>query len=169
MAAPTTPPWSPVHRDGRGTGLSVPRCGRPMTKPNSSAGCTRPPTTAAATSCSTPAAFTHYSYALRDACARLSGRLIEVHISSRRPRGVPHTSVIAGVAAGIIRLRARLYVLALQAPLFARDPRPRGSGFCVLRARLTEGPADTMRSPRPDQRALLRAGSPAPTALCSCS
>ncbi|HUR74746.1 MAG TPA: type II 3-dehydroquinate dehydratase, partial [Sporichthya sp.] len=29
-----------------------------------------------------PAAFTHYSYALRDACAQLRAPLIEVHISN---------------------------------------------------------------------------------------
>ncbi|CAN5408272.1 type II 3-dehydroquinate dehydratase [soil metagenome] len=32
-----------------------------------------------------PAAFTHYSYALRDACAQLTAPLVEVHITN------PHT------------------------------------------------------------------------------
>jgi 3-dehydroquinate dehydratase-2 len=53
-----------------------------------------------------PAAFTHYSYALRDACAMLtkSGqRLIEVHISNPHAREeFRHNSVISGVATGVI-------------------------------------------------------------------
>jgi len=50
-----------------------------------------------------PAAFTHYSYALRDACAMLTSPLIEVHISNPAAREeFRHTSVIAGVATGTI-------------------------------------------------------------------
>jgi len=53
-----------------------------------------------------PAAFTHYSYALRDACAMLtkSGqKLIEVHISNPHAREeFRHNSVISGVATGVI-------------------------------------------------------------------
>jgi len=53
-----------------------------------------------------PAAFTHYSYALRDACAMLtkSGlKLIEVHISNPHAREeFRQTSVISGVATGVI-------------------------------------------------------------------
>ncbi len=53
-----------------------------------------------------PAAFTHYSYALRDACAMVTSaklRLIEVHISNPHAREVfRHTSVISGVATGVI-------------------------------------------------------------------
>ena len=53
-----------------------------------------------------PAAFTHYSYALRDACAMLNSagsKLIEVHISNPHTREVfRHTSVISGVATGVI-------------------------------------------------------------------
>ena len=53
-----------------------------------------------------PAAFTHYSYALRDACALVttSGlKLIEVHISNPHARETfRHTSVISGVATGVI-------------------------------------------------------------------
>jgi 3-dehydroquinate dehydratase-2 len=50
-----------------------------------------------------PAAFTHYSYALRDACAQLSAPLIEVHISNpARRETFRHNSVIAGVATGTI-------------------------------------------------------------------
>ena len=52
-----------------------------------------------------PAAFTHYSYALRDACAQLQGiaPLVEVHISNPHAReAFRHTSVISGVATGVI-------------------------------------------------------------------
>ncbi len=50
-----------------------------------------------------PAAFTHYSYALRDACAMLTTPLVEVHISNPAAREeFRHTSVIAGVATGTI-------------------------------------------------------------------
>lgn len=52
-----------------------------------------------------PAAFTHYSYGLRDACAMLQGvaPLIEVHLSNPHTREeFRHTSVISGVATGVI-------------------------------------------------------------------
>jgi 3-dehydroquinate dehydratase II len=50
-----------------------------------------------------PAAFTHYSYALRDACALLQAPLIEVHISNPAAReDFRHHSVISGVATGVI-------------------------------------------------------------------
>nr|WP_196791908.1 type II 3-dehydroquinate dehydratase [Motilibacter deserti] len=52
-----------------------------------------------------PAAFTHYSYALRDACAQLDGRapLVEVHITNpARREAFRHTSVVAGVATGTV-------------------------------------------------------------------
>lgn len=53
-----------------------------------------------------PAAFTHYSYALRDACAVLTTsklRLVEVHISNPHTREeFRHNSVISGVATGVI-------------------------------------------------------------------
>ena len=50
-----------------------------------------------------PAAFTHYSYALRDACAQLSAPLVEVHLSNPAAREeFRHTSVIGGVATGTI-------------------------------------------------------------------
>ena len=50
-----------------------------------------------------PAAFTHYSYALRDACAMLTGPLVEVHITNPHSREeFRHTSVVSGVATGVI-------------------------------------------------------------------
>ncbi len=50
-----------------------------------------------------PAAFTHYSYALRDACAALGAPLIEVHLSNPAAREVfRSTSVISAVASGTI-------------------------------------------------------------------
>lgn len=53
-----------------------------------------------------PAAFTHYSYALRDAAAQVTGaglRLIEVHLTNPATRErFRHTSVVGGVATGTI-------------------------------------------------------------------
>jgi 3-dehydroquinate dehydratase-2 len=53
-----------------------------------------------------PAAFTHYSYALRDAAAQLKTAgvpLVEVHLSNPHAReSFRHTSVISGVATGVI-------------------------------------------------------------------
>lgn len=50
-----------------------------------------------------PAAFTHYSYSLRDACAQLSAPLVEVHLSNPASREqFRHTSVVSGVATGTI-------------------------------------------------------------------
>jgi 3-dehydroquinate dehydratase-2 len=64
-----------------------------------------------------PAAFTHYSYALRDAIAQRTAPLVEVHISNPAAREeFRHTSVIAGVATGTIAgFGTFSYVLALQA------------------------------------------------------
>ncbi len=64
-----------------------------------------------------PAAFTHYSYSLRDACAQLEGRLIEVHLSNPHAREqFRHTSVISAVAQGTIAgFGTDSYRLALQA------------------------------------------------------
>ncbi|OLT32613.1 type II 3-dehydroquinate dehydratase [Actinomadura sp. CNU-125] len=64
-----------------------------------------------------PAAFTHYSYALRDALAQRTAPLVEVHISNPATREeFRHTSVVAGVATGTIAgFGTFSYVLALQA------------------------------------------------------
>ena len=64
-----------------------------------------------------PAAFTHYSYAIRDACALLTAPLIEVHISNPASREeFRHDSVISGVATGVIAgFGVNSYVLALRA------------------------------------------------------
>jgi 3-dehydroquinate dehydratase-2 len=64
-----------------------------------------------------PAAFTHYSYALRDACAQLTAPLVEVHITNPHTREeFRHTSVISGVATGVIAgFGVESYLLALRA------------------------------------------------------
>jgi 3-dehydroquinate dehydratase-2 len=50
-----------------------------------------------------PAAFTHYSYAIRDAVSMLSAPAIEVHLSNPLTREeFRHTSVISGVVNGTI-------------------------------------------------------------------
>ena len=64
-----------------------------------------------------PAAFTHYSYALRDACAQRTAPLVEVHLSNPATREeFRHTSVVSGVATGTIAgFGIESYVLALRA------------------------------------------------------
>lgn len=67
-----------------------------------------------------PGAWTHYSFAVRDACGIVttSGRsLVEVHLSNPAAREeFRHTSVIAGVATGSITgFGLQSYLLALQA------------------------------------------------------
>ena len=65
-----------------------------------------------------PAAFTHYSYALRDACAQRTAPLVEVHLSNPRAREeFRHTSVVSrrsrrGTIAGF---GVDSYLLALRA------------------------------------------------------
>jgi 3-dehydroquinate dehydratase-2 len=50
-----------------------------------------------------PAAWSHYSYAVRDACALLRGPLVEVHISNIHAREeFRHHSVVSAVATGVI-------------------------------------------------------------------
>ena len=65
-----------------------------------------------------PAAFTHYSYALRDACAMVTSAglpLIEVHLSNPHSREeFRHRSVISGVATGVVLgFGADSYTLAM--------------------------------------------------------
>ena len=64
-----------------------------------------------------PAAFTHYSYALRDACAQLTAPLVEVHLTNPHAREeFRHTSVVSGVATGVIAgFGTGSYRLALRA------------------------------------------------------
>jgi 3-dehydroquinate dehydratase II len=64
-----------------------------------------------------PAAFTHYSYALRDALAMRTAPLVEVHISNPAAReSFRHTSVVAAVADGTVAgFGLMSYQLALQA------------------------------------------------------
>ena len=50
------------------------------------------------------AAWSHYSWAIYDACAQLTAPLVEVHISdpSQRPEEFRHTSVVSPHAAAVI-------------------------------------------------------------------
>ncbi len=68
-------------------------------------------------------AWTHYSYALRDACATLTAPLVEVHLSQTHAREpFRHHSVLSAVAAGTITglgvegYRAALRYLAQSTP-----------------------------------------------------
>jgi 3-dehydroquinate dehydratase II len=69
-----------------------------------------------------PAAFTHYSYALRDAVAQRTAPLIEVHLTNPAAREqFRHESVVAAVASGTIAgFGLASYLLALQA--LSREP-----------------------------------------------
>ena len=88
---------------GAASSASRSRCARPTTRASCSTGSTPPPTT------STPvvlnaAAWTHYSYALYDACAQLTAPLVEVHISdpAAAAGGVPPHSVVTPHAVAVI-------------------------------------------------------------------
>ena len=64
-----------------------------------------------------PAAFTHYSYAIRDAVSMLKAPCIEVHLSNPLSREeFRHTSVVSGVVNGTIAgFGEQSYILALMA------------------------------------------------------
>lgn len=64
-----------------------------------------------------PAAFTHYSYAVRDAAAQLTAPLIEVHLSNPAAREeFRHNSVTAGVSKGVIAgFGLKSYLMAISA------------------------------------------------------
>lgn len=64
-----------------------------------------------------PGAFTHYSYAMRDAAAQRTAPLIEVHISNPYTReAFRHTSVVAAIASGTVAgFGIGSYALALRA------------------------------------------------------
>jgi 3-dehydroquinate dehydratase II len=75
-----------------------------------------------------PAAFTHYSYATRDACAMVTAAgltLVEVHLSNPLAReAFRHTSVVGAVATGTIAgFGAESYRLALRAVAAADSAR----------------------------------------------
>ena len=64
-----------------------------------------------------PAAFSHYSYAIRDAVSMLKAPCIEVHLSNPLSREeFRHTSVVSGVVNGTIAgFGEDSYILALRA------------------------------------------------------
>jgi 3-dehydroquinate dehydratase-2 len=72
-----------------------------------------------------PGAWSHYSYAVRDACAMLRAPLVEVHLSNIHAReAFREHSVVSGVATGVIcGLGVDGYRLALQ-HLAALPPHP---------------------------------------------
>ena len=87
-----------------------------------------------------PAAFTHYSYALRDACAPLeAGPLVEVHISNPCAREeFRHTSVVSGWRTGVIA-GLGLRLLRARAPGDRAGSRPVGLGTMATTNDLKNG------------------------------
>ena len=77
-----------------------------------------------------PAAWSHYSVALRDACALLRAPLVEVHISNIHAREeFRHHSVVSAIATGVIcGLGVDGYRLALAHIARRADPGAGGGG-----------------------------------------
>jgi 3-dehydroquinate dehydratase II len=73
-----------------------------------------------------PAAFTHYSYALRDALAMRTAPLVEVHLSNPAAReSFRHVSVVSAVADGTVAgFGLQSYELALRAIAALIEPKP---------------------------------------------
>jgi 3-dehydroquinate dehydratase II len=96
-----------------------------------------------------PAAFTHYSYALRDALAMRTAPLIEVHLSNPAAReSFRHTSVVAGVADGTVAGFGLLsYQLALQAIAKLAAAQEPGQQASTTPAPQTDQPPDQPPAP----------------------
>ena len=99
-----------------------------------------------------PAAWSHYSYAVRDACAMLRGPLVEVHLSNIHAREeFRHHSVVSAVATGVIcglgidGYRLALHHLATQ-PLTGASRRR--TDLSPSRAGLWQSPIATHRRER---------------------